>query len=140
MIQVFDKMTGKRVSVMKHHLGKRYKVNKDQSVPTGKDRIETDYLNETDLSIPSNRITKVSNSDLGATGPSITSVRGGGKYSPSTGGPYIKPAVIKPMAKMTGGKKELGTDDILKEIEKSFQAFTVKNHSKKITGGMLATL
>jgi hypothetical protein len=137
MIQVFDKITGKRVSVMKHHLGKRYKVDKDQSVPSGKDRIETDYLNETDLSIPSNRITKVSNSDLGATGPSITSVRGSGKQ---TGGPYMKTAVIKPMAKLMGGKKQLETDDILKEIEKSFQTLTVKNHNKKITGGMLAKM
>ena len=142
MVLVLDRITGRKRNINAYQFDKnRFKVlPMSTKAPSGKDEIQTTKEDEMDLSIPSNRVTSVAKSDAGMREGHISSMHGGRVYK--TGGPYIKTAPeAKPMVPLKGGRqKELSSEDIMKEIEKSFSEFSVSKAKGRVKGGMIGTI
>lgn len=138
---VLDKLTGKKRMINAYQFNsKRYKIlPMGTSKPSGKEEIQTTKEDEMDLSIPSNRPTTVAKSDAGMREGHMSSMKGGRVVK--TGGPYIKTAPeATPIMKGGRKPKDLSSEEIMKEIERSFSEFSVKGAKKRVKGGMLGTI
>ena len=127
---VLDLETGRQRHISDSEFNSRlHRIVSKTKVSPKEEKTELTTYDPMDLSIPMKQPKVIFKSDAGLADPGA--VRGGKMVQ--TGGPFIK----KPFPVKT---KDLSSEDIMSEIEKSFNNFSVKASQKKIKGGMISMM